>query len=75
MSCGVRHRRESDLVLLWLWRRLAIAVLIQPLAWKPPCATGAALKKKKKLSTCDPVILLLGIYQKNMKTYVHKILV
>ena len=25
----------------------AAAALIQPLAWEPPCATGAALKKKK----------------------------
>ena len=31
---------------LWLWP--AAAALIRPLAWKPPHATGAALKRKKK---------------------------
>ena len=42
MSCG------SDPTLLWLWRRPAAAALIQPLAWEPPYAVGAALKSKKK---------------------------
>ena len=46
MSCGRRH--SSDLVLLWLWCRPAATALIQPLAWEPPYAVGAALKKKKK---------------------------
>ena len=51
MSCGVGCRRGSDPVLLWLWRRLAATALIQPLAWEPPYAVGAAqemAKKKKK---------------------------
>ena len=48
MSCGVGRRLGSDLALLWLWYRLAAVALIQPLAWEPPYATGAALKKKKK---------------------------
>ena len=34
--------------LLWLWRRPAATALIQPLAWEPPYATGAALKRQKK---------------------------
>ena len=38
----------KDLVLLWLWHRLAAAVLIRPLAWEPPYAVGAALKRQKK---------------------------
>ena len=37
----------KDLVLLWLWCRLAATALIQPLAWEPPCATGGALKRQK----------------------------
>ena len=45
-SCGVVHRRGSDPTLLWLWRRLAAAALIPPLAWEPQYATGAALKKE-----------------------------
>ena len=45
MSCGVGRRRGSDLALLWLWRRLAAAALIRPLAWEPPCVVGGALKR------------------------------
>ena len=48
MTCGVGHRRGSDLVLLWLWYRPAAAAPIRLLAWKPPYAAGAALKRKKK---------------------------
>ena len=48
MSCGVGCRHDSDPALLWLWRRPATVVLIQPLAWEPPYATGAALKKDKR---------------------------
>ena len=33
MSCGVGHRCGSDLVLLWLWCKLAASALIRPLAW------------------------------------------
>ena len=57
MSCGVGPRRGLDLVLLWLWWRPAVTAPIQPLAWEPPCAVGAALKKpirkKKKLKILD----------------------
>ena len=47
VSCGVGCRCGSDPALLWLWCRLAAAAPIQPLAWEPPYATGAALKKQK----------------------------
>ena len=47
-NCGVSHRCITDWALLWLWSRLAPADPIQPLAWELPCATGAALKRKKK---------------------------
>ena len=33
---------------LWLWLWLAAAALIRPLAWEPPYATGAALKRPKR---------------------------
>ena len=36
----------KDPSLLWLWHRLAPAAPIQPLAWEPPYATGAALKRQ-----------------------------
>ena len=48
MSCGVGRRCGLDPALLWLWHRLAAAYLIRPLAWEPPYAMGAALKKDKK---------------------------
>jgi len=47
MSCAVGHRHGSDLALLWLWPRLAATAPIRALAWKPPYATGAALKRQK----------------------------
>ena len=48
MSCGVGHKCGSDLVLLWLWCRLAAVALIGPLAWEHPYSMGAALGKGKK---------------------------
>ena len=47
MSCGVGHRRGSDPMLLWLWRRPAAVTPIGPLAWEPPYDEGAALKRQK----------------------------
>ena len=47
MSCGVGRRRSSDLALLWLWHRPVATAPIKPLAWEPPYATGAALKRTK----------------------------
>ena len=37
----------KDLVLLWLWCRLAATAVIRPLAWEPPYAVDAALKRQK----------------------------
>ena len=44
-SCGEDCRRGWDPMWLWLWCRPAAVVPIGPLAWDPPYATGAALKK------------------------------
>ena len=46
VSCGVGGRYNSGLA--WLWRRLAAAVLIGPLAWELPHATLATIKKQNK---------------------------
>jgi len=35
-------------MLLWLCCRLAATALLGPLAWEPPYATGAALKRQKR---------------------------
>jgi len=48
VSCGVDHRRGSDLAWLWPWRRPAATVPVQSLAWEPPYAAGAALKRQNK---------------------------
>ena len=48
MSCAVGHRCGSDSQFPWLWHRSAAAVLIQPLAWELPYASGVALKNKTK---------------------------
>ena len=48
MSCGVGRRHGSDPALLWLWRRPVATALIRPLAWEPPYAAGAAVKKEKQ---------------------------
>ena len=50
MSCGVgrRHGLDPTLLGLRLWCRLVATAPIQPLAWGPPYAMGAALKKTNK---------------------------
>ena len=48
LSCSVGHRCGSDLVVLWLWHRLAAAAPIRPLAWQLPFAVAAALEKINK---------------------------
>ena len=48
MSCGVGHRRGSNLAFLWLWHRPAATVPIGLLAWEFPLAAGAASEKTKR---------------------------
>ena len=45
---GLIDQWIKDPALLWLWYKPASAAPIQPLAWEPPYAAGAALKKKEK---------------------------
>ena len=47
MSCGVGLRHSLDPALLRLRHRPAATAPIRALAWEPPYAKGAALKKKK----------------------------
>ena len=49
MRCGIDRRQGLDSMLLWLWRRLAAAAPIKPLAWEPPHATGVAPEQTKKI--------------------------
>ena len=48
VSCGIGCRCSSDLALLWLWCRPTATAPIRPLAWEPPYAASAALKRPKK---------------------------
>ena len=43
MSCGVGCRHGLDLV--WLWYRPEAVALTGPLAWEPPYAVDATLKR------------------------------
>ena len=45
---AIGSRCGSDPVCLWLLHRLVAAALIQPLAWEPPYAAGAAYRKNKQ---------------------------
>ena len=49
MSCGGGRRHGSDLMLLW--RRPVATAPIWPLAWEPPYAATAALKRQTKPKT------------------------
>ena len=51
MSCGVGCRRSSEPTLLWLWCRPVATAPIQPLAWEPPYAVGAAQEMAKRPKT------------------------
>ena len=53
MGCGVVRRRGLDPELLWLWRRPVDTAPIRPLAWEPPYAVNATLKRKKKKKKTD----------------------
>ena len=70
MSCGVGHRCGSDLVLLWLWHRLAALALIRPLAWELTSTTGVSLKKHAK-----KVIIFISdiFFFTNIKMYQNKV--
>ena len=67
LSCGVGHRYSSDLVLLWLWYRLAAVALIRPLAWGPPYATGAALKSSPPKKRCENQFYLKNKIRQKMQ--------
>jgi len=59
VSCGVGHRLGSDPMLLWLWRRPVATAPIQPLAWEPPYAAGAAQEMAKRQKKKRSIILLI----------------
>ena len=61
VSCGVGYRPSSELVLLWLWHRLADIALIWPLAWELAMCLECSLKETEKKKT-----------KKQRKNAIHK---
>ena len=64
VGCGVGSRHGWDPGLLWLWHRLAVVALTQPLARELLYAGGVALKsqkeKKRKEKDCSCFLIILG---------------
>ena len=60
-----------DLVLLWLWCKLAAVALIQPLAWELAYAVSGAPKSKKKKQKGFPWSSLCGSAETNL-TSIHE---
>ena len=71
VGCGVGYRCGSDPELLWLWCRPAAVTPIGHLAWEPPYATGAALKKTKKKKrdhlTSQPMLSLVHLKDPSLR--------
>ena len=54
------HSLGWDPMLLWLWRRPPAVALIRLLAWEPPYAMGAALKRKAKIIIIIIIIVIIN---------------
>ncbi len=69
------RRHSLDPALLWLWYRLAALALIRSLAWELPCASGAALKRKKNLEVnkiqCTVLMTVRKLRMSNYGPYTH----
>ena len=83
-SCSIGLGYGSDLALLWLWSKSAAMALTGPLAWEPPHAKGAALKRQKyknKTETDSDVKIKrmvtkwgeLGVWGEHIHTTIRKI--
>ena len=74
VSCGVDCRYSSDPTSLWLWHRLAVVALVQPLAWELPYAVSAikrskqARKKEVKLFFAGGMIISI-LWNLQMNTF------
>ena len=58
-----------------LWHRLAAVAMIRPLAWEPPYAASAALKRQKKKKKDIPRFVLTFLFnRKNIGILLFKFL-
>ena len=62
-TCGVGHMCCLDLVLLWLWYRLAAAALIWPPSLRPSICHRCGCKKEKKKKKKKLTILTILLYK------------
>ena len=72
MSCDIDHRHSLDPALLWLWRRLATAAPIGPLAWEPQMlwmwpSREKSQKKKKQDSMQAQILCLAFMHPKSIQ--------
>ena len=67
MSYSISHRCGSDLALLWLCFRLVATAPIQPLAWEPPYAAGAA----RELATTTTTTTKKDKKRQKTKKYIY----
>ena len=62
MSCGIGHRHDLDVALLWLWCTPAATALIQHLAWDSTYVVDAALKRQVYILYYIIYIYIIYIY-------------
>ena len=61
--CRLQTEIGSQVAVLWLWCWPATTAPFRPLAWEPPYATGAALKKKRpKKKKQKPVFFIWNLH-------------
>ena len=59
-------------MLLWLWCRLAAAAPIQPLAWEPPYAAGAAQEIAKRQKNIYIYMAQVNLSMKEKQIHRHR---
>ena len=67
------HSLGWDPMLLWLWRRPPAVALIRLLAWEPPYAMGAALKRKAIIIIIIIIIIIVIINKSYLKHKAHSL--
>ena len=63
VSCGVGHRRGSDLAWLWLWCRHAGTAPIRCLVWEPQSSHRGSQQVTSPASIYEDMGLIPGLVQ------------
>ena len=59
--------------MLWLWHRLMATAPIRPLAWEPPYAVGAALRRQKNKNKINKIISWIQLLWKTVEQLLKKL--